>query len=95
MLHADNISKKIASLKGMFFSLITPARDITLAGWHPVLKARSIAEKAMTSGWTLFIPISSSSAAVFSQSPEVKKLSIQLIESISVYPSCYCLNCQQ
>lgn len=73
MLQADTISNKIASLKGISFSLIKSARTRTLDGWPPLLKALISAEHATESGWMLVVSISRNSAHAFSQSPEIKK----------------------
>lgn len=57
-LQADTISKKMASLKGISFSLMSSARIRTLDGWPPLLKALIKAEHAMTSSWMPFVSIS-------------------------------------
>lgn len=70
MLHAETISKKTASMKEIFLSLINSATIRTLAGWHPLLKALIRDEQAIESGITLFDSISLNTSKTFSKLPE-------------------------
>lgn len=66
MLQADNISKKLVSLKGIPFSFIISARIRTLEAWFPLLNAFIKAEHATGSSSMLFVSISLNNAQAFS-----------------------------